>query len=384
MSPPGTGKNVLTVGASEIFRQTGLDGCTIANTGADSAMDVIFFSSRGPTSDQRKKPDIMAPGTHIQGAASRAVGYASAFFVGVCDKYWPIGQTLYAWSSGTSHAAPAVAGFCALIRQFHLNQGLVAPSPAMLKAEVVSGSTYMTGVGANDDLWSISQGFGRANMARTFDDAARIRVDQTQILGTTGATFTQGGTTVDAALPFRVVLAWTDVPGPTIGSAFVNNLDLEVTVGSTLYRGNVFTGASSSPGGTADARNNVESVFLPAGTSDCFSIVVRATNIAGDGVPGNVDITDQDFALLVYNGSAMIVDQPDSVTVVIGDPVTFSVTAVSSCPLTYQWRKDGVPIPGETSDTLSIPSTVAGDEGTYDVVVCGCCCEVSAAATLTL
>jgi hypothetical protein len=30
-------------------------------------------------------------------------------------------------------------------------------------------------------------------------------------------------------------------------------------------------------------------------------VVVTATNIAGDGVPGNGDPTDQDFALVVYN-----------------------------------------------------------------------------------
>jgi len=46
--PPGTGKNVLTVGASENFRQTGTDGCGIGNTGADNARDVISFSGRGP------------------------------------------------------------------------------------------------------------------------------------------------------------------------------------------------------------------------------------------------------------------------------------------------------------------------------------------------
>ena len=36
-------------------------------------------------------------------------------------------------------------------------------------------------------------------------------------------------------------------------------------------------------------RNNTECVFLPAGTSGSFSITVRGTNIAGDGVPGTAD-----------------------------------------------------------------------------------------------
>lgn len=67
VSTPGTAKNVLTVGAGENVRQTGTDGCGIANSGADSANDVISFSSRGPVNsaggDGRIKPEIMAPGT---------------------------------------------------------------------------------------------------------------------------------------------------------------------------------------------------------------------------------------------------------------------------------------------------------------------------------
>jgi hypothetical protein len=53
----------------------------------------------------------------------------------------------------------------------------------------------------------------------------------------------------------------------------------------------------------ADARNNVESVFLPAGVSGAFTVKATATNIAGDGVPGNGFPLDQDFALVVNNGS---------------------------------------------------------------------------------
>ena len=40
---------------------------------------------------------------------------------------------------------------------------------------------------------------------------------------------------------------------------------------------------------------------MPAGTVGTFVLRVRATNIAGDGVPGNLDFSDQDFALAVYN-----------------------------------------------------------------------------------
>ncbi len=63
-------------------------------------------------------------------------------------------------------------------------------------------------------------------------------------------------------------------------------------------------GGQSVPGGTADPRNNLENVFLPAGFSGRFTVDVRGTNIAGDGVPGNADVSDQDYALVVSNANA--------------------------------------------------------------------------------
>ena len=42
-----------------------------------------------------------------------------------------------------------------------------------------------------------------------------------------------------------------------------------------------FSGSASTTGGSADAVNNVESVFLPAGTSGSFTVTVTATNSAG-------------------------------------------------------------------------------------------------------
>ena len=387
--PPGTAKNVITVGASENDRQTGTDGCAIANSGADNDNDIISFSSRGPTSDSRKKPEIASVGTHVQGAASRASGYAGA---GVCDAFWPTGQTLYAWSSGTSHSPPAVAGACALVRQFFVNNALTAPSPAMLKAWLCGSATYMTGVGANDTLWSNSQGFGRTNLGTAFDGVARVLVDETQVLGASGTTYTTTGNISSGSSPFRVALAWSDAPGPTTGNAYVNNLDLEVTVNGTLYLGNVFSGASSISGGSADVRNNLECVFLPAGTTGSYSITVRATNIAGDGVPGNADTTDQDFALMVYNATGgappppdfSVCASPSSNTVIQGSAanytasnaalngftgnVTWSVTPAIS-GVTYSFSPN--PVAAGANSTLTASTSPTATVGSYSLTLTG-------------
>jgi hypothetical protein len=83
-------------------------------------------------------------------------------------------------------------------------------------------------------------------------------------------------------------------------------------------------------------------------------------------------------------GEPTISDDPDSTDVCVGDPASFSVSATASlAPLVYQWRKDGVNIPGATSSTYSIGGTVASDGGVYDVVVIdGCGSTVSLGATL--
>jgi Subtilase family/Viral BACON domain len=343
VSSPGSAKNVITVGASENVRPTGTDGCGIGNTGADSANDIIGFSSRGPVNaaggDGRVKPDIVAPGTHIEAGIPQSNYNGSS----VCNQFFPSGQTLYGWSSGTSHSTPAVAGGAALVYQDFLNKGLGTPSPAMIKAVLMNSATYMTGTGAGGNLPSNSQGMGRMNLGRAFDTTPRILVNQTQLLSATGQTYQATGSIVSGSQPFRVTLAWTDAPGPTTGAPWVNNLDLEVTVGGQTYRGNVFSGANSTTGGTADIRNNAESVFLPAGVSGNFTVTVRATNIAGDGVPGNGDTTDQDFALVIYNANAG--GSPSPTIGVNPSSLSFTATAGGSNP---------------ANQTISITNTGAG------------------------
>ena len=323
---PSTAKNVITVGAAENVNPFGgadTNCSTVNDSGADNANDIIFFSSRGPTSDGRKKPDIVAPGTNVSGGVGQASlvsppgsgngAHISCFDGGgVCggpspSLYWPLGQEWYTASSGTSHSTPATAGVAALIRQHFINQALTPPGAAMTKALIMNSARYMTGTGANDTLPSNNQGMGEVNLDSFFDVFTTAHSFHDEVAAETFTASGQQrvitGSVSNNAKPFRVTLAWTDVPGPTSGNAFVNNLDLEVTVGGNTYKGNVFSGAFSATGGTADTRNNVESVFIPAGVSGSFVIKVKATNIAGDGVPNNGQPLDQDFALVTYNAT---------------------------------------------------------------------------------
>lgn len=300
---PGTAKNVISVAASESSRKDGTDGCFVRDSDSDSAMDIAFFSSGGPLEDGRIKPDVTAPGTHIEGAASQHPDFDGS---GVCGQsldqpYFPAGQKMYTWSSGTSHSTPAVAGSAALARQFLINNA-EAPTAALIKALLLGTTTYMTGTDAGGNLPHPRQGWGLVDLDRAFDNTPKVFVNQTTTFSDSGQSMVITGEVKDSTKPFRVMLAWSDAPGFSGAAPWVNDLDLEVSINGQTYRGNNFSGEISQPGGNADTKNNVEGVWLPAGTIGTFAVRVRASNIAGDGVPGNADLGDQDFALFVYNG----------------------------------------------------------------------------------
>ncbi len=81
------------------------DGDSVIAVGAiDSAGTIAFFSSNGPTSDGRMKPDVVAMGLDDYVATS----YTASS-----------NDTTYAYESGTSFACPLTAGVCALILSAH-------------------------------------------------------------------------------------------------------------------------------------------------------------------------------------------------------------------------------------------------------------------------
>jgi hypothetical protein len=251
----------------------------------------------------------------------------------------------------------------------------------MTKALMMNSAEYMTGTNANDSLPSNSQGMGLADMDRYFDIFAQSKIYRDEVaadtFSDTGQQRVFTGAVVDNTKPFRVTLAWTDQPGPTSGNAYVNNLDLEVTVGGNLYKGNVFTGANSTPGGNADVRNNVESVYLPAGVTGPFVIKVKATNIAGDGVPGDADATDQDFVLLASNAneSPQAVVERSGLAIVSesGSPANQTPDPGESLTVRLGLQNIGTNATGTTTATLLNTGGISNPSGqqSYGVLAAG-------------
>ena len=380
---PGNGKNMITVGASESDRPTWTDGCGISASGADDAMDIIYFSSRGPAPGGRVKPEVIAPGTHIQGTASTNSSYNGS---GVCDMYQPGSQTIFAASSGTSHSTPAVAGTASLYYYWLENQYGITPTPALMKAYLIAHPTYLTGLSANDTLPSNNQGYGMPDMTTAFDDVPRVMVNQSVVFDNSGETWTFSGAVADPSKPVRIVLAYTDKAGAIGTSPQVNNLNLQATIDGSAYHGNHFSGQWSTTGGSPDSANNYEAIFKPAGTTGSIEITVTGFNIADDGVPNSGDGTDQDFALVCYNcteesgftldvspANRTICTPGDGVyAVAIGqvggysDPVTLSASG-HPAGTTTSFSTNPVIIPG--SSVLTIGNTGAAAAGSYVIDV---------------
>lgn len=276
---PSDCKNTFAVGASLSY---GKD-IRSREKGIEYLAD---YSSRGPTSDGRIKPDIVAPGHFILApnagkiCSSHAVVPSSVelslnqFFLvqdpnkfGECDgsSVPNVQDSLSAGSgakyvSGTSMSSPVVAGSASIVRQY-FEEGwcgtmrccgtrgcgvAIKPSGSLLKAILMNGAQPLTGgiqsvpdgdVLRNEPLseYDSNQGMGRLNLLYSLpltgeNNVGLIIVNDKAIANAAEHDYlvdidTSNGCNSD----LRVTLAWYDAPG-AVGctNCLMNDLDLFV------------------------------------------------------------------------------------------------------------------------------------------------------------
>ncbi|OCK90296.1 subtilisin-like protease [Cenococcum geophilum 1.58] len=292
-------KNCITVGATESLRpdikwkNPGAASFTFPKLPffndhmANNPDGMAAFSSLGPTTNRRLKPDIVAPGSSILSTLSSKV--LKVFGISDDPGWW--------YCSGTSMATPLVAGCCAVLRETLIkNNGIAEPSAALIKAVLLNGAVDVLGQHhpseAGQGPNSIC-GFGRVNVKNSVipkdsklagcgdsekplddDDEFTFTIDIPEKVDNKERGSADEKTTMApagaAARTLKVTLAWSDPPGEELQ----NDLDLIVKASDGTERhGNMGTRRGF------DRLNNVEQVLwdgIPPGVTE---VKIRAHRI---------------------------------------------------------------------------------------------------------
>jgi len=234
------------------------------------------FSSKGPTSDERINPDLVAPGRNVMGI-----------------DYWRNNpQDDYVQNSGTSMSCPNLAGAAVLTQQW-MNQyeQRFEPSAALVKALMINGAREIREDwdGSVNYTPSYECGWGYVDLYNTLfpTQPTRRKYWDWKYGIETGGRF-------DFPIKagpgrFKVSLVWTDYPSvPGASKHLVNDLDLIVRSpsGGVIYRGNQFIGgignsSESEPWpADRDSVNNVEGVTIGNATNQgIYTISVEGADV---------------------------------------------------------------------------------------------------------
>ncbi|GLC50169.1 hypothetical protein PLESTB_000350100 [Pleodorina starrii] len=279
------------------------------NLGTDS---VAYFSSYGPFTDGRIKPDLVAPGGMVESALS-AAGITPDTTSDTCSSSTTQMQ-------GTSMATPLVAGHLALVRQYFRDgyyptgaPGDVAsvgfePSGMLLKAAAIVGARSLEGgfaanagfnLGAAPDGY---QGWGRLDLSGTLPlpglthPLFRVSIADFGVIDS-GEWIYLPGIEATGTGPILAALVWHDFPGSGAAKKnLINDLDF-----GYLINGSSFTRTR------IDNTNNVERVELfGLKPHDEVTLVVQGRNIRSKLLTGADAALPQRWSVIVvghFNGT---------------------------------------------------------------------------------
>ena len=170
---------------------------------------------------------------------------------------------------------------------------------------------------------------------------------------------------------------------------------LSVMIGNTVYDGDAFPNFQGTSAAASNAAAVAALLLQRAALSTPAQIKLALQSTASDivasaplSVAGPDDRTGSGLinALAAVNAMPVIVTNPVNSTVLEGNTISFSVVASSSATLLYQWLKNGTPISGAISSTLTLTNVPIGDDNsTYSCIVSNAFGSVgSAIATLTV
>lgn len=213
ITSPGDAKNALTVGATvkpSLCDDLGCKDdeqavpCCFACPSSECPNDsvpVASFSSRGPTSDGRRKPDLVATGVYVGSSVPSPCNFKAA--------------------SGTSMATPLVAGSAAVIRQWlRDSEGLSSPTNNLLRAVLAASTQTLTS--QTED----AEGLGML-ILKDVRNGKELIVNEDSVTDTQSNPNKHSFTTSQEK-DVVATLAWNDEESSAGDPKLINKLDLEL------------------------------------------------------------------------------------------------------------------------------------------------------------
>jgi subtilisin family serine protease len=297
-------KNSLTVGAIQV-----------------SGNAIAPFSSRGPTTDGRVKPEVVAKGT---------------------DQFSTLPNNNYGISQGTSMSTPVVAGIAGILTQQYRKTFGKTPNGPILKTLIIAGADDLGSAGPDYTF-----GFGLADANASVD---LVRDDNGTGSRIHTGTVTNGQeidfpVTLAASQKFRAVLGWFDPevlltpsdddPDPLADKTLINDLDLRIvdpsgaTVLPYVLDRNAPNAAATRGANHIDTTEEVEIANAVPGT---YHVIVR-------GGIGDTRSSSQDFVLVANGGVAVAActdnfEPNDTQSTAFGNVTNGQIVAAKICSAT--------------------------------------------------
>ncbi len=221
--------------------------------------------------------------------------------------------------------------------------------------------------------------------------AYQWKKNNVDISGATAAAFTINGVAATDAADYSVTVTATcgtvTSSSATLTVNAATSITTQPTNQSSCIGGSVtFNALGAGIAVTYQWQKN--GVSISGATSASFTI---NPIIAGDAATYTVivsgscgSVTSAGAALSITAGTS-INTQPANTTACLGGSASFSVSASGSGTLTYQWKKNGVDMPGITAASFTINPVSASDAANYSVAITSSCgTTTSATASLSL
>lgn len=139
----------------------------------------------------------------------------------------------------------------------------------------------------------------------------------------------------------------------------------ETNSGAALFGGSRLAQRTSPPLNLIKGRSYYIEVLHKAAVGSDYIRV-------GWQTPDGVQQTIPALYLLSWSPDAatpLITGQPSDVSLIEGNPFTLTTTVQAIQPATFQWYKNGLPLPGENVQSLSVSDSDPADAGVYHLAV---------------